>query len=150
MKYELFHPQPEDLDTLDYKECYSIGELGCSRTLIEMSHMGRTKDSMCLAFAHGGLVYGIAGSYRNWAGSAQAWAVFSPAVEKYPIALKKVCDSLINFAVKEQYLLRLSLTVRSNYDKGNRFAKAMGFELEGEMKRYLPDGGDAFLYARLF
>lgn len=150
MKYSLFHPKPEDLDSLDYKECYSLGELGCSRTLIEMSHLGRKKESLCLAFENSGLIYGIAGSYMSWAGSGQAWAVFSPAVDKFPIALKKICESLIHYASREQRLVRMSLTVRSKYQKGNRFAKSLGFELEGEMKRYLPDGGDAHLYARLF
>lgn len=150
MKFELFHPMPEDMVSLDYKECYSLGELGCSKTLIEMSHLGRSKESLCLAFANQGLIYGIAGSYRSWAGSAQAWAIFSPAVDKYPVALKKVCTSLINHAVKEQHLVRLSLTVRSDYEKGNNFAKCLGFELEGHMKKYLPDGRDAHLYARIF
>ncbi len=150
MKFELFHPMPEDINSLDYKECYSIGELGCSKTLIEMSHLGRSKESICLAFANAGMIYGIAGSYRSWPGSAQAWAVFSPSVDKYPVALKKICASLINHAVKEQHLHRLSLTVKSDYEKGNNFAGCLGFELEGLMKKYLPDGADACLYARTF
>lgn len=150
MRYELFRPLPEDLDKIEAKDCYSLGEVGCSRTLIDMSWVGKSKDSICLAFAKEGQIHGIAGSYRNWAGSAQAWAVFGARVDEYPIALSKVCHSLINYAVAEQALQRLSLTVRSSYTTGDRFARSLGFTFEGRMRKFLPDGDDANIYSRLF
>lgn len=140
---------PSALDSIEAKECYSLGELGCTKTLIELSAT-KNKDSLCLGFSNGEKLLGIAGAYRSWPGSAQAWAVFDKAVDHFPIELTKVCLSLMQYARKEQDLRRLSLTVRDGFKKGDRFAKALGFEPEGHMRRYLPDGGDAILYARLF
>ena len=93
---------------------------------------------------------GIVGSYRQWEGSAQIWAVLGEELDRHPIALLKSCIILLNYAVQKQKLRRVSLTVRSDYTKGNRFAHALGFDFEGKMHAYLPDGGDANLYARLF
>ena len=71
-------------------------------------------------------------------------------MDRYPIALYKTCALLLNYAVQKQGLRRVSLTVNASYTKGNRFAQALGFDLEGRMVGYLPDGSDANLYARLF
>ena len=150
MKYDLLHPVADDIDKLDPKDCYSLGDVGCTKTLVQMSWVGKTKDSICLAFVNQGKFYGVAGSYRNWAGVAQGWAIFDRAVDEHPIALTKTCVTLIKYAQKEQELRRLSLTVRSGYTKGDKFARALGFVLEGEMKKFLPDGSDAWMYARLF
>lgn len=149
MRYKLFEVLPDDLDELDVKDCYSVGELGCSKTLIQLSKV--TKDSIALGFGCGdGILHGVAGSYRQWDGSAQLWAVFSSKADCRPIALTKICDALIDYAVKKQALKRVSLNVRADYEKGNRFAQFLKFELEGCMRRYLPGGVDANLYARLF
>lgn len=140
---------PSALDDIEPKECYSLGELGCTRTLIELSTT-KNKDSLCLGFALEGKLLGVAGAYRSWPGSSQAWAIFDEAVDGHPFSLTKTCLSLIEYARQEHSLHRLSLTVRKDFDKGDRFAKSLGFVQEGEMRKYLPDGGDARLYARIF
>jgi hypothetical protein len=149
MKYSLFDVTPEDVDKIQAKECYSVGELGCCKLLIKMAMVN--VDSIALGFGdEDGRLHGIAGSYRQWEHSSQLWAIFDKRTEKYPLALTKVCESLIKFAVKKQDLHRVSLNVRSDYTCGNAFANFLKFSLEGRMNRYLPDGGDANLYARLF
>lgn len=149
MRFNLVKVLPDAIDAISPKECYSLGELGCTKDLIKLSTM-KNKDSICLGFTEGGKLLGVAGSYRVWAGSAQAWGVFDRAVDKFPKSLTEVCLSLILYAQKTQELKRISLTVREGFKKGDRFASVLGFEQEGSMKRYLPDGGDARLYARLF
>lgn len=149
MKYKLFQVEPNDIDELDVKDCYSVGEIGCSKDLIHLSLM--TEDSIALGFGlEDGTLHGIAGSYRVWPGSSQLWAVFSSKADCNPIALTKICDALIDYAVKRQKLRRVSLNVRSSYDKGNRFAQFLKFEFEGKMRAFLPDGEDANLYARTY
>lgn len=149
MKYKLFEVVPEDIDEIVAKDCYSVGELGCCKTLIRLSAMNA--DSITCGFGEGeGVLHGIAGSYRQWDGVAQLWAVFDKVSCKYPIAFTKICESLIRYAAEKQQLKRVSLTVKADYFQGNNFARVLGFTLEGKMKTYLPDGADANLYARFF
>lgn len=149
MRYKLCPVIPEDADSLSPKACYSVGEVGCIKDMIALSS-SRNNDSIAMGFGPEGELWGIAGSYRQWAGSAQIWALFDDRVEKHPLALLKVCVILMNYAVQKQELHRVSLTVRSSYTSGNRFAASLGFDFEGKMYGYLPDAGDANLYARLF
>lgn len=148
MKYKLFDVIPEDIDEIDAKECYSVGELGCCKTLIQLSK--RNADSIACGFGESeGLLHGIAGSYRQWDGAAQLWAVFDKKSCTKPIALVQVCEALIQYAMKKQNLRRVSLSVKADFEEGNRFARFLHFSLEGTMRRYLPDGSDANLYARV-
>lgn len=150
MKYKLFDIIPDDIDELEAKPCYSIGELGCAKTLIKLS-MTSNNDSLAYGFGmEDGHLHGIAGSYRQWDGSAQLWAILSQASCRYPISLTKICEAMVSYAVKKQELRRVSITVKTDYFQGNRFAQVLGFTLEGRMKKFLPDGADANLYARIF
>ena len=150
MRFDFFPVKPEDLEELIPKTCYSIGELGCSKDLIALSCLQNT-DSISMGFGLAdGTLLGICGSYRQWEGAAQAWAVFDARVELHPRALYMACEQLIQYAQAKQGLRRLSLTVKSGYTKGNRFASALGFSFEGKLYGYLPGGDDAHLYARLF
>lgn len=150
MRYKFLTPIPSDVDRLNPKSVYALGEIGCVRTLIQMSQGGKNPDSIAMGIGPGEEPWGVAGSYRQWDGVAQIWALFDDRLDRHPIALYKSCIILLNYAVQKQNLRRVSLTVRSDYTKGNRFAAALGFDLEGKMVGYLPDGGDANLYARLF
>ncbi len=150
MKYRFITPIASDIDRLNPKSIYSMGEVGCVRTLIQMANGGKNPDSLALGIGPGDEPWGIAGSYRQWDGVSAIWALFDERLDQHPIALYKSCIILLNYAQQKQQLRRVSLTVRSSYTKGNRFAAALGFDLEGRMQGYLPDGEDANLYARLF
>ncbi len=150
MRFSLSPVTPEDVDILSAKSVYSVGEIGCVKAMIALAHKGRNPDSLAMGFGPREEVWGVAGSYRQWAGAAQFWALFDDRVESHPLALLKVCLLLMAYAVQKQELRRVSLTVRSSYTKGNRFAATLGFDFEGKMYGYLPDSGDANLYARLF
>lgn len=148
MRFSTYRSTVDDIEGLSVKDCYSIGEVGCSKDLVNLSY--GNEDSIAASFGVEGVIYGVAGSYRNWDGVAQGWAIFGKDVDRYPIALTKLCHGLIVYAAKKQNLRRISLTVRNEYTKGNQFAYRLGFDFEGVMRGFLPDGGDANLYARLF
>ena len=44
---------------------------------------------------------------------------------------------------------RVELTVRSGFEPGLRWARMLGFEHEGKMKSWAPDGHDYDLFARI-
>jgi hypothetical protein len=148
MKFKAYSAIVENIDELTLKDCYSLSEIDCSRMMVDLARSN--DDSIAVAFGTENKMYGVAGSFRQWEGSAQLWALFSKDVDKYPIALTKMTEALIVYAVEKQKLRRVSLHVRSDYTKGNQFAYAMGFDFEGVMRGFLPDGSDANLYARLF
>lgn len=148
MKFNFYSIIPESLDEIQAKECYSVGEIHCAKELVALSLTN--EDSASIGFGVPGRLFGAVGSYRQWRGSSQLWAIFDADSEKYPIALRRACTQLILYTVKKQELHRVSLTVKSSYTKGNRFAESLGFSFEGKMLAFLPDASDANLYARLF
>lgn len=147
MRYKFFTVQPNDVYKLNPKDCFSVGEVGCVQDLIALR--GPASISMGFGDSYEHLA-GICGSYSSWSGTSQLWALFDKRVEQSPVSLRKACILLVKYAVAKQDLRRVSLTVKSDYISGNRFAESLGFELEGKMRRFLPDGEDANLYARLF
>jgi hypothetical protein len=150
MRYNFIQPFPRHLDNLSPKEVYSIGELGCVKTLVSISQGGKNVDSLAMGIGPDDEPWGIVGCHKQWDGFGQVWGILDRRLDQHPIALLKSCIILLNYAVQKQKLRRVSVTVRSGYTKGNRFAHALGFDFEGKMAGYLPDGGDANLYARLF
>jgi RimJ/RimL family protein N-acetyltransferase len=44
---------------------------------------------------------------------------------------------------------RIEATVDVGFKQGHRWIKMLGFELEGYMRAYRPDGADMLLYARV-
>jgi RimJ/RimL family protein N-acetyltransferase len=44
---------------------------------------------------------------------------------------------------------RYESTVDVGFKQGHRFMKMLGFEVEGYLKAYRPDGADMVLYARV-
>lgn len=149
MKFSIHPVIPEDVDALDLKECYAIGEIGCVKDLVSLS-FARNYDSLAVGIGSPGELQGVLGSYRSWSGVAQLWGLLDRRVEQNPVALRKVCLQLMELARQKQELRRVSLTVRAGYTKGNRFAQSLGFAFEGRMYGFMPDGDDANLFARLF
>lgn len=150
MKFSFYQVTPDDLEELNKKDCFSMGEIGCAEDLLALA-MHYNSDSICMGFGDSeGRLYGICGSYRQWKGAAQLWAIFDKEVDNHPLSLTKACMQLIEYARKKQDLRRVSFTVKSDYNKGNRFADVLGFAFEGKMYGFLPCGSDANLYARLF
>lgn len=148
MKFKAQRSLPGDIERLNLKDCFSSAEIENSKMMVDYSR--KSDDSLCASFYFEGRLVGVAGSFRQWDGVAQFWALFDEEVDKYPIALTKVCNALILYAVETQKLRRVSLNVISDYTNGNRFARCLGFDFEGRMYGFFQNGKDANLYARLF
>lgn len=148
MKYSLFSINTNDIRRVNKKAIYNVGEVGCIETMINISFTN--PDSLAVGFGPSrDEVHGIAGSFRQWKGVSQLWGLFGKEVDANKIELVRVCRKMIDFARREQELRRVSLTVRSGYTAGDRFAVALGMELEGRMRGFFEDGGDANLFARI-
>ena len=87
----------------------------------------------------------IAGLAPQWQGRAIAWVMLSRNARRQFVTIHRaVRDFLINSGVR-----RIEATVDIGFEQGHRWMKMLGFEPEGYMKGFRPDGGDQILYARV-
>lgn len=89
----------------------------------------------------------IVGAQIIFDGVLQAWALTSDLISKKPIAFTKACKLMLKNQIEEHKIRRVQITVRTDYDHGWNWAIALGFELEGIMRNYGPDGCDYGLFA---
>lgn len=92
-----------------------------------------------------GEVMAIIGVMPMWPGRAIAWAYISENAGKhFPVIHRHVKKFLDNCGIR-----RIEATVDVGFPEGCRWMKMLGFEIEGHMKAYRPDGADVLLYARV-
>lgn len=92
-----------------------------------------------------GRVLAIAGIAPQWSNRAIAWALISgEAGQHFPAIHRATRDFLIRCP-----FVRVEATVDVGFNQGCRWLKMLGFELEGYMKAYRPDGADMLLFARV-
>ena len=94
-----------------------------------------------LADLHG-IPVACGGLFRQWEGRAIAWAFLAadaPMLEATRAAalVLDACD-----------LRRVECWVDVDFQAGHRWARLLGFEREGLMRSFSPDGRDHILYAR--
>ena len=94
---------------------------------------------------HDGKILAIAGVEPQWENRAIAFALISGAAGPYFWAIH---SAVRDFLVRTPYR-RIEATVDVGFKEGHRWIKMLGFELEGYMKAYRPDGADMLLYARI-
>lgn len=92
-----------------------------------------------------GRLVGAAGMVTNWRGCMVAWALLMPDVDMRTMvkATKEVQRFLAGWTC------RVETWVDASRPDHVMWAEKLGFEKEGLMRKFLPDGGDAWLYARV-
>lgn len=87
----------------------------------------------------------VAGLVPQWEDRALAWALVSKdAGDHFTSIHRAVKKFLIHCGYR-----RVEANIDVGFKAGHRWIKMLGFELEGLMKAYRPDGKDMFLYARV-
>lgn len=95
---------------------------------------------------HEGCVVACAGVVPKWPGVATAWGLFD-------LAFPQHFREAYIFAHKWLFLCpvrRLETYCAAGHDAGERLLRHLGFEPEGLMRKGLPDGRDAWIYARVY
>lgn len=91
------------------------------------------------------MVLACAGLIPQWENRTMAWALIASEAGKHFVSIHR--------AVKRTFAMhpyrRIETTVNVGFEEGYRWANLLGFEREGLMRKYLPDGGDCYLYARV-
>lgn len=89
------------------------------------------------------------GCIMLWTGVAEMWSIISDDARRYPKQLTIVAKGFSDIVAQSLSLHRLQLTVRSDEPRALRWAEYLGFEIEGLMHKYSPDGTDTYILARV-
>jgi len=91
-----------------------------------------------------------AGMKIIWDGVAEGWVLASSKVWQHPLVIARAIKKNFARLAKENNIHRVQTAVRAEFTMGLKFAKWLGLEEEGLMKKYGFDGSDHYRYARLF
>jgi len=108
--------------------------------LSELSAIGHV-----FTFQEDDTILGVIGFEPMWSGRANTWALLSKFCGKHFTSIHKICAMIIDDLGYRRY----EATVDIDFKAGHRWVKILGFEPEGYMKAYRPDGEDMILYARV-
>ncbi len=93
-----------------------------------------------------GRVLLCAGLIHHWAGRAEGWAIFDKDMKKEFLAVHK---KVLRFLEISPFK-RIEAIVTIEFKQGHRWAKLLGFQVEGpRLRHYFENGKDAVLYARI-
>lgn len=90
-------------------------------------------------------IIAIGGLQPQWEGRAIAWTLISSVSGKYFLQIHREVEKFLNHSP----FRRIEATVDVGFKPGHRWMRMLGFEPEGLMRAYRPDGGDQVLYARV-
>ena len=91
-----------------------------------------------------------AGMKMIWGQVAEGWVIATQDVWDHPLSVAKAIKKDFTKVARKYNIKRVQTAVRSDFDKGIRFAEWLGLENEGLMKHYGFDGSDQYRYARIF
>lgn len=101
-----------------------------------------------LTILHGALPVAILGVTVLWPGVAEVWSIMTDDIRKVPVAFHRFCERLLRSTMKKHKLHRAQCNVRGDFTTGLRWAEALGFQREGLLRQFGPDGSDYILFAR--
>ena len=91
-----------------------------------------------------------AGMKLLWDGVAEGWVLATSKVWNHPLVIARAIKKNFARLAKEHQIVRVQTAVRADFTMGLKFAKWLGLEEEGLMKKYGFDGSDHYRFARLF
>lgn len=92
-----------------------------------------------------GRVIACGGIMLQWPGRALVWSLLSRHAGRHFVALHRCVSKRLD----EANVRRLEAVVDATFEPGHRWVRLLGFEREGLMRGYAPDGRDHVLYARV-
>ena len=91
-----------------------------------------------------------AGMKTIWNGVAEGWVLATKDTLDHPLLVARAIKKGFAKTAKENNINRVQSAIRADYTIGLKFAKWLGLEEEGLMKKFGFDGSDQYMYARLF
>jgi hypothetical protein len=92
---------------------------------------------------------GCGGVGMYWAGVGEAWLVLSSRISDFPVSLHRIVCTELSRIVSEHHLHRVQTVVPYDHKRAKRWIERLGFEFEGVMPKYGPDGSWFVRYGRV-
>ena len=94
-----------------------------------------------------GLPICCVGLWELWPGRVSCWAIFAADAGPHMVAIVRA----IRFRLARAASPRIEMVVDPSFEPGRRLALLLGFEQETPtaLRKYLPGGRDAWLFARI-
>lgn len=92
----------------------------------------------------GSTVVACAGIIEIWAGRAQVWSLLSHDFPRYHRSVHKAVKTFL----LDYHTRRLECIVDPKLPEAMRWAERLGFQVEGRMASYTPNGDDQLMYVR--
>ena len=89
------------------------------------------------------------GIIKYWQGCYEGWVIASHYINNYPIETARTIKKYTDYLIEKNNIHRLQTAVLHSFDDGHRFAKFLGMEPEGLMKKYDYMEQDYMRYARV-
>ena len=83
-----------------------------------------------------------------WDGVGEAWLIVDDKARTKPIGLTKMGKVFFDILQISYRLHRVQIAVRTSDTRAHKWALCLGFEQEGLMRNYGPDGADHYIMAR--
>jgi len=125
---------------IEQKDVTAFGPNGVEDMLAWQSKLGRAITVLLR-----GKPICIWGSVDMWSGVEEAWFVTEEFTRQYAVSMTKVAKLFISLRFQEASLHRLQITVRCDDKRAVRWAECLGFQTEGTMIGYGPDGSDFYI-----
>ena len=120
----------------------------------DMEFEGDAKNLVQDNLAFTGMIDGkpifAAGMKIIWNGVAEGWVLATKDTLDHPLLVARAIKKGFAKTAKENNINRVQTAIRADYTIGLKFAKWLGLEEEGLMKKFGFDGSDQYMYARLF
>jgi len=113
----------------------------------------RQSNGQCVSGWVDGKVMGCGGIDLMWEGVGEVWLMLSPDIDSYSLktrmnAYKTISEGLEEL-IQNNNLIRCQAWGRVGFHRSHTLFKHLGFTPEGVAEKYMPDGEDAILYARI-
>ena len=94
-----------------------------------------------------GEVVGVGGVIIYWEGVGEVWILLSPKIRKFPIQMVRCIRKMYEKHSTDRSFRRLQCVVSIDFPQGQKMVESLGFEKEGLLRKYLPEGTDAWMYS---
>ena len=100
------------------------------------------------ALIEDGVVYAVAGMAELWDGVVEAWIIPTEAIKEKKMKTSRALWREFHSMSERLKPRRMQTSVRHDFVEAHRLVKFLGFQSEGLMKQYGPDGLDYERYAK--
>ena len=99
-----------------------------------------------------GVIVGVGGAAMMWKGVYEFWLMLTKDSKldgAHGIVAFEAIRKKIDEIIEENNIVRAQAVVRLDFPRGIKMLEALGFQMEGYLKKYTPDFCDVYRYAKV-